>query len=250
MKKIPNCGKKGARKMAVKEARRSKEAVRRRLARVKENDPALPLPRFVERVNEIAERYLPPGQAEDGRVTSEFNGRTVRHYQGKDIIDSPEKEGREARYRYRHILQAVLTRVMLADGFRVPMIREILEGQTNTEYEKLLEMGPLVAKKMAQETVRAKQEERICNAREVWVRLEISPGVEVHIARGVTPPSSREEGEEIREKISIALRNEFQRRRKRAAGPACGVNDGGTGIPSESLGMEVAPSCLVRGHQL
>ncbi|MGJ8726663.1 MAG: MerR family transcriptional regulator [Roseibacillus sp.] len=214
-KKGPAPKKKAAFKMAVKKARQSKETVRRRLARVKENDPALPLPRFVERVNEIAERYLPPGDPVDGRVTSEFNERTVRHYQGKEIIDAPEKEGKEARYRYRHILQAVLTRVMLSDGFRVPHIREMLAGKTDGEYEKLLEIGPMVAKKMAREAGGSCRENR-GEERSVWVRLEVSPGVEIHIQRGVKPPSSPEEGKEIREKISVALGAEFQRRRKRA----------------------------------
>ena len=199
--------------MAIKKARQTKELVRKRLARVKDNDPALPLPKFVERVNEIAERYLPPGQAEDGRVTSEFNKRTVRHYQGKGIIDSPEKDGKEARYRYRHILQAVLTRVLLADGFRVPMIREMLEGLTTAEYEKMLEMGPVMSRKLAQEKLRGKQVNRITNTKQAWIRLEIAPGIEVHLAQSVQPPSSQEEGRDIRKKISIALRDEFQGRR-------------------------------------
>lgn len=225
-KQLAPC-KKAAFKRAVKQAKRSKESVRRRLARVKENDPALPLPRFVDRVNEIAERYLPPGEPADGRVTSEFNGRTVRHYQSRSIIDPPEREGREARYGYRHVLQAVLTRVLLADGFRVPMIREMLAEQTDAEYESLLEMGPRKARKMAQEScgegrrggARARAGVRESSeARQVFVRLEIEPGLEIHIARDAAIPASREEGEELREKISIALRSEFQRRRRRQRG--------------------------------
>lgn len=205
--------KKSARKMAVKKARQTKEAVRRRLARVKENDPALPLPKFVERVNEIAQRYLPPGTPADGRVTTEFNERNVRNYQSKGLIDAPEKEGKEARYRYRHILQAVLIRVMLADGFRVPLIREMLEGKTEADFEKLLDLGPMVARKMARERSTASGPSE---THRVWTRLEIAPGVEVHLARSVQPPANKEEGMEIREKISLALRDEFQRRRQRA----------------------------------
>jgi DNA-binding transcriptional MerR regulator len=204
--------KKCAMKLAVKQARRSKETLRRRLARVKENDPALPLPKFVERVNEIAQRYLPPGEPSDRRVASEFNERNVRNYQSKDLIDAPEKEGKEARYHYRHILQAVLIRVMLADGFRVPRIREMLDGKTSADFEKLLDLGPMVARKMARDL----DPEKSSGDRSVWSRLEIAPGVEVHLARSVKPPSSKEEGMEIREKISIALRDEFQRRRQRA----------------------------------
>lgn len=208
--------KKSAIKMAVKKARRTKEAVRRRLARVKENDPALPLPKFVERVNEIAQRYLPPGVPADGRVTTEFNERNVRHYQNKGLIDSPEKEGKEARYRYRHILQAVLIRVMLADGFRVPVIRGMLEGKTISDFEELLELGPMVARKMARDLNPERCDRGSSENRSVWARLEVAPGIEIHLARGVKPPESREEGMEIREKISVALREEFQRRRRRA----------------------------------
>ncbi|MGJ8655248.1 MAG: MerR family transcriptional regulator [Akkermansiaceae bacterium] len=217
------CAKKAAFKMAVEQARSSKESVRRRLAKVKERDPVLPLPKFVKRVNKIAERYLPPGRPLDGRVTSEFNERTVRHYQGRDIIDAPEKEGREARYCYRHVMQAVLTRVLLADGFRVPMIREMLAGKTDEDYESLLEMGPMQARKLAR-GMRGEGRRGDCGSvgsregRQVFVRLEIEPGIEVHIARGVAEPGSREDGRELSERIAVAVRDEFRHRRRRRRG--------------------------------
>ncbi|YCM44331.1 MerR family transcriptional regulator [Verrucomicrobiaceae bacterium 227] len=217
-KKCATPAKKAAFKKAIKQARETKAVVRKRLARVKENDPSLPLDKFVIRVNEIAERYLPPGPPSDGRVTSEFSERSVRNYQSKSIIDPPEKEGKEARYRYRNILQAVLIRVMLSDGFRVPMIREMLEGKTTAEYEELLEMGPIMARKMARKMAagRAMRCQDGEHARSAWIRLEVAPGIEIHLSRSVAPPESKEEGQEIREKISLALREEFQRRRRRA----------------------------------
>lgn len=211
-KKSPMGKKCATRKIAFKVARESKGVVRKRLAKVKENDPSLPLPKFVERVNEIAERYLAPGPPRDARVTSEFSERTVRHYQAKEIIDPPEKEGKEARYRYRHILQAVLTRVMLADGFRVPLIREMLAGKTDAEYEEFLEMGPFAAKKMAREQAGGCGPGELSSA---WVRLMVAPGIEIHVERGVRPPGTPEEAMELQEKLSLALRGEFQRRRAR-----------------------------------
>lgn len=219
-KKCATPAKKAAFKQAVKRARRTKEAVRKRLARVKENDPALPLEKFVIRINEIADRYLPPGPPTDGRVTLEFSERSVRHYQSKTIIDPPEKEGKEARYRYRHILQAVLTRVMLADGFRVPMIREMLSEKTDSEYEELLEMGPIIARKMAKKMAHARGSgcQDSDSSRSAWIRLEVAPGIEIHLSRAVAPPSSREEGRELHEKMSLTLRGEFQRRRKKLRG--------------------------------
>ena len=54
--------------------------------------------------------------------------------------------------------------------------------------------------------------------RQVYARLEIEPGVEIHIARDATIPASREEGQALREKISVALRDEFQRRGQRQRG--------------------------------
>lgn len=172
----------------------------------------LPLLPAIGKIRETDQRNRrapspPPGKTADGRVTSEFSERSVRHYQSKTIIDSPEKEGKEARYRYRHVLQAVLTRVMLADGFRVRMIREMLTGKTVSEYEELLEMDLMIARKMAKKI--APHRNKACgeegSTHSAWIRLEVVPGIEVHIFRIVAPPSSKEEGREFREKICLTL---------------------------------------------
>jgi len=216
-------GKFAARKAALKRAARTKDVVRQRMEVVKTNDPAMPLPRFVERVNQISARYVPAGQPDDSRVTTEFNPRSVRHYQAKGIIDSPSKEGKEARYGYRHILQAVLVRIMLADGFRAPGIAKILADRTLEEYEEMLSMPPGAARKMAMKKRAGKKGAAKKAAGQGgcgsgvsrYVRVSVAPGIEIHIDAKMAPPADREEAEKVHAKVTDALRGEFQRRRRR-----------------------------------
>ncbi len=48
---------------------------------------------------------------EDQRVRAVPDARTVRYYQSIGLVDRPEREGREAVYRWRHLLQVVAVKL-------------------------------------------------------------------------------------------------------------------------------------------
>ena len=69
---------------------------------------------------DLANRLLPQVLPEEGasqKVREDVNLRLVRHYTGLGMLDEPAKEGKEARYSYRHLLQLLLVRRMQAQGY-------------------------------------------------------------------------------------------------------------------------------------
>lgn len=53
---------------------------------------------------------------------SEGNERLLRHYVSIAVVDKPSREGRDALYGFRHLLQFVAARRLLADGFSLAQI--------------------------------------------------------------------------------------------------------------------------------
>lgn len=191
-----------------------KKALRNRLEKMQENDPKMRLPKFVERVNSLTERFgRGPGRC-DGRVNEEFTGRTVRHYQSKGIIDPPMKEGKEAFYGYRHVLQALLIRRMLMRKISAEKIADFLEGKDNEVYLKLLTEG--ISMSVGPGTGGSiDTEPNPAVTKGPWLRLPIIPGLEIHIARGFQPPEGPEEFRAMMQQIGQTIRQVVRRRRQR-----------------------------------
>lgn len=194
------------------------QRLRRRLDTMEKNAPQLRLPKFVERVNELAEKFVPVAPATDGRVNEEFNGRKVRHYQTKEIIDAPEREGKEALYGYRHILQALLLRQLLAGGFPANKIREMMDDKPNRALRRLVVQGLDVALTPSDETAAPAAEAKPGLARGPWLRIPVAPGLELHMARGFVPPEGPEAHRELMQHIGQELRQTVKRRRARKQG--------------------------------
>jgi DNA-binding transcriptional MerR regulator len=53
---------------------------------------------------------------------SEGNERLLRHYVSMGVVDKPSREGRDALYGFRHLLQFVAARRLLAEGFSLAKI--------------------------------------------------------------------------------------------------------------------------------
>ena len=95
------------------------------------------LPEFVEVVNDLLPHYLPKDAA--GRSSDEVNARLVRHYATQGLLAEARKEGREARYIFDHLLQVLVVRKLLAEGFSAAAIKKVIEGRSNNELESLLQ---------------------------------------------------------------------------------------------------------------
>ena len=55
------------------------------------------------------------------------------------LLAEARKEGREARYIFDHLLQVLVVRKLLAEGFSAAAIKKVIEGRSNNELESLLQ---------------------------------------------------------------------------------------------------------------
>lgn len=95
---------------------------------------------FVDQANALLPDYLPADPVST-RVKEEVNARLIRHYTGEGLLDDPDKQGREARYGYRHLLQLLLVRRLLAEGLSAGAISDLARRKSDVELEGLLEGG-------------------------------------------------------------------------------------------------------------
>lgn len=72
----------------------------------------------------------------DERVTSAPDARTIRYYQQLGVVDRPLRhDGREAVYGYRHLLQAVATKLLQAEGYSLAQVQRALAGRSTGALE-------------------------------------------------------------------------------------------------------------------
>lgn len=165
---------------------------------------------LVDWVNHTAERFLPQN-AEDKsqRVSDSLSLRSMRHYQTLGCIDSPVREGREARYGFRHYLQALLVRKMLWQRVPSEKMAQMLPSRTISEYKNLLLQGiELVVKPTISESSPA-----FGSGPETWRRLRVSEGVELHLHEEAGRLGAKSIPL-LLEKIEAALRGEIAANRK------------------------------------
>jgi DNA-binding transcriptional MerR regulator len=79
-------------------------------------DAAWNLEDFVAEVNTRLPQLL-PGDYGDARQREDFSVRLLRHYANLGLVDESERVGREARYRYRHLLQVLCLRRLQREGW-------------------------------------------------------------------------------------------------------------------------------------
>jgi DNA-binding transcriptional MerR regulator len=103
-------------------------------------DPHWSLEELVQVANEQLPQFLPEEKAHT-RVREDVTPRLIRHYASQRMLDEPLKEGREARYLYRHLLQLLLVRRLLAEGYGASAIDKLAISKTNQELEELLQGG-------------------------------------------------------------------------------------------------------------
>lgn len=227
----------------------------------------------LEELVDIANQRLPevsPKEKAHTRVREAVTPRLVRHYTSLGMLDEPLKEGREARYTYRHLLQLLLIRRLLAEGYGASAIGGLAIARTNDELEALLQgemqltiapvnsapvnsalaylqqiqqaarpapspsagaqkgdrqSGPSTAP--ATSSVRPTMSpdsafEQSCISPALvddlppaapvpWIRLEILPGLEIHIRQDFAFPSSPQEQHDLWERIRQLLLSFFSR---------------------------------------
>jgi hypothetical protein len=67
------------------------------------------------------------------------NERLVRDYVRRGIVSTPDHVGREARYRYGHLIELIAARALIADGWPLRMIAQTFKGASEDDLLEIVE---------------------------------------------------------------------------------------------------------------
>jgi DNA-binding transcriptional MerR regulator len=148
-----------------------------------------------------------------GTVTSVPDERTIRYYLAEGLIQTPgEKQGTASVFSYLNLLQLLTVKKLQAEHLPIRKIRELVSGKSEQELETLLGVfGPsgkktreTEAKRYLESLLTPQQSAppkqaadaapppplRPVNASHSWQRVEIEPGLELHIRSDYSPPAT------------------------------------------------------------
>ncbi len=104
-------------------------------------DAAWNLEDFVAEVNKrlfnLQQHGYGDAKNQDARQNENFTIRLLRHYANLGLVSEAEKLGREARYRYRHLLQVLCLRALQRQGWNSKAIADF-SARENTDLETFL----------------------------------------------------------------------------------------------------------------
>ena len=164
-----------------------------------------------------------------GTVTSVPDGRTIRYYMAEGLIQTPgEKQGTASLFSYLNLLQLLTVKKLQAEHLPIRKIRELVAGKSEQELEMLLGVGGVAAKKSRETDAKRYLEslltpESASFAKEAsaappppapqmisqsasWQRVEIEPGLELHIRSDYSPPPTSGKTRSLLEKAIHRLR--------------------------------------------
>lgn len=207
------------------------------LQQIAQQQPEMVLDRFVEVTNDLLPQFL-PDQSSGNRGQEPVNPRLVRYYTTQGWLDKPLKQGREARYTYRHLLQLLVLRRLLAEGYSASSIGSLIGGQADTALEDILQGGvqltveaanPALAflsqirdrresspsdrlpKRSASPAMQAPPPASSLPAAaptpppQTWTRLEILDGLELHVRQDFVAPATAHERDSLLQLIADHL---------------------------------------------
>ena len=181
------------------------------------------LPEFA-RVGEqiLAEMNL---EQERGTVTSVPDERTIRYYMAEGLVQTPEeKQGTASVFGYVNLLQLLTVKKLQAEHLPIRKIRELVAGKNEQELETMLGVrgGPgrkteakryletLLASAPSQPLMETSAAPPPPQAAAVqspsWQRVEIEPGLELHVRSDYSPPPTTARTKSLLEKAIHRLR--------------------------------------------
>lgn len=196
-------------------------------------NPQWSLEEFVEVINQLLPQFLPLAK-NNSKVRQEITPRLVRHYTTVGMVDEPKKAGRYAIYTYRHLLQLLLVRRLLAEGMSANVINNLPRQKSNTELknwltgdvqldvlspeessnsaleylQKLRHRQSVPETQPSEEFLQEKPETIPSSPKNLnqltssqWTRWEIVPGLELHIRSDFKLPKTLNQQEQLLEKI-------------------------------------------------
>ncbi|WP_221091238.1 MerR family transcriptional regulator [Deinococcus aquaedulcis] len=170
---------------------------------------------LVSTANTYLPHLLPLDKA--GRAKDDVNARLVRHYTTERLLDEPLREGREARYTRRHLLQLLALRKLMAAGHGAAALRDTLQFRADPDLEALLtgEQLDLQPSNPALDYLKtlsagaparaAAPAPRDLPSPEHLTRLTLAPGLELLVRADARLPSSRLEQDQLARTLLDAL---------------------------------------------
>jgi DNA-binding transcriptional MerR regulator len=176
------------------------------------------MPRLIEILKEQLPKVAP--QQTKYKVTYIPTARTIRFYTTNSLVDKPSsREGVKALYGYRHLLQLLAVKYLQSQYLPLVKIRSLVQNMENRELELLI---PSVAPAIPTHRGLAREDLRIAArsflpraagvdstlrppgeptvetvgtdppAPDTWHRIEVGPGIELHVCAAALPAQGRE----------------------------------------------------------
>ena len=158
-----------------------------------------------------------------GTVTSVPDERTIRYYLAEGLIQTPEeKQGTASVFGYLNLLQLLTVKKLQAEHLPIRKIRELVAGKSEQELETLLGVRGASGKKTEAkrylesllapaaappptEMAEAPPPQQL-DASASWQRVEIEPGLELHIRSDYSPPATTGKTRSLLERAIHRLR--------------------------------------------
>ena len=147
-----------------------------------------------------------------GTVTSVPDERTIRYYMAEGLVQTPEeRQGTASVFGYINLLQLLTVKKMQAEHLPIRKIRELVAGKSEQELETLLGIGSTATKRSRETEAKRYLESLLAptsappaahlkeaaaappqqtDQSQSWQRVEIEPGLELHIRSDYSPPAS------------------------------------------------------------
>ncbi len=171
-------------------------------------------------------------EQERGTVSVVPDQRTIRYYIAEGLIQAPdEKQGTASVFSYLNLLQVVAVKKLQAEHLPIRKIRELVAGKTERELETLVGIGersnakdneakryleslltsapegasPLRSARRST-TMQSPPAASPASSPGSWDRIEVEPGLELHIRSDYSPPASSARTRSLAERIRSILK--------------------------------------------
>jgi len=168
----------------------------------------------------VAELQL---EQQRGTVTSVPDERTIRYYLAEGLIQTPEeRQGTASVFSYLNLLQLLTVKKLQAEHLPIRKIRELVAGKSEQDLETLLGVrGPSGKKTEAKQYLEsllapapsaplieaaAPPPQHLDASSASWQRVEIEPGLELHIRSDYSPPATTGKTRSLLERAIHRLR--------------------------------------------
>ena len=181
------------------------------------------LPEFA-RVSEqlLSEMNL---EQERGTVTSVPDERTIRYYMAEGLVQTPEeRQGTASVFGYLNLLQLLTVKKLQAEHLPIRKIRELVAGKSEQELETMLGVRGASGRKteakryletllssapsqpLMETSAAPPPPQAAAGQSHSWQRVEIEPGLELHVRSDYSPPVTGSRTKSLLEKAIHRLR--------------------------------------------